>query len=571
MKQAILLFVATTLALLALGCGGGGVSNQLGPSRGSVTITMTWPQATRVIPLASNVVILSPRFRTTNIGGDIPDISDVSLKKVPGVDDQILCKNSYSLPGGLSNGDSTAGGKIVQFTGTNTTISVTINNLPMSSDNVEVLLFARAFPAIDSSGSTTGTLQAAASGSVTISAGTTSHFTFTMGSTITHLRVTKGGVEFDLGSITMKADEAVALQIKAYDDTPSLVLIDPANVHWKLNSGPGLMNGSSSDVDGTDKIRLAATGSGSINLQVSSSTTPTPSQAGLFPTSVLTATVSSVSYGAAIAYQTTSAGLYIDDIDTFDPTLFALLETASNKTRTGSVGVGASAGTAYTVGGANLNNHVTSDTGSGRVATDGTNVFYGAVGSGDIFSEALSSPGTQTWDLPVTAGYKIQDVVFANSFLWVASNKSSSDPHVDKVDPSSTPNGGGNISSDNTYTVSLGGNDSVSIGAGLDVGATQKTVFYLIDTGGNVTRWNADFSTKDTSFSYSAGSAPLDVVSSGTFVYVLDNSGTTIHVLNWLGASIQDLSLSFTAARLAVDGRKIFAAGLTQSQRIEGS
>ncbi|MBS1725989.1 MAG: Ig-like domain-containing protein [Armatimonadetes bacterium] len=181
------------------GCAG---SSSSASATGQATMTITWPDQSRLIPEASNSINVSLWQGTT-----------------------VIASKTVARP--TSSSQST-----LSFTG-----------LPSGT----LTLVAQAFPSTDGS----GVAQASATQSVTITAGSTTSVTVTMASTITTLSVSPSTVSLDPGYTQ-------SLTATAFDSTGATVLISASTLTWASSDT------SVATVDSLGVVTAVASGSATI-------------------------------------------------------------------------------------------------------------------------------------------------------------------------------------------------------------------------------------------------------------------------------------------------------------------
>lgn len=180
-KGAGILAFAAACALIgaaAVGCGGSGGSSNEG--KGSASLTITWPQATRLIPVASNAITAS-FYRAGTL-----------------VATQTVAKPT-----------------------TGNTSTVTFTDLPATN----LTLTAAAYPNEDGS----GTAQAKATTQVSVEADETATVTLTMASTIESISLSPSTKTIAIGATQ-------ALTPTAVDSSDATVLISTATTSWTSSS-----------------------------------------------------------------------------------------------------------------------------------------------------------------------------------------------------------------------------------------------------------------------------------------------------------------------------------------------
>ena len=146
--------VAVPGSVVLVGCGGGSGSSAASRTTGKATLTITWPTTTaKLIPAASNSITVA-----------------------------------------FLNGSTTVGTQTVSRPTTGNTSTVSFGSLPAGS----LTLYAAAYPTTGG----TGTPQASATQTVTITAGSTASLAISMASTIASLSVSPTSVSVAAGSTT---------------------------------------------------------------------------------------------------------------------------------------------------------------------------------------------------------------------------------------------------------------------------------------------------------------------------------------------------------------------------------
>lgn len=208
MRPRLCILVSTLCLYVLAGCGGGGVPNNAmpgsTPGRGSASVTIVWPPVSRLIPNASQSVVV-----TIAQGG-------TQLQQ------QILQRPSGSGP---TTGSFSA--------------------LPTGA----LTATATAYPNLDG----TGTAQAAASIPVTILANQNSAITITMNSTIDHLTLAPNPASVSVGS-------TLQLSVTAYDKSNNIVLTSSSKLQWKSS------NNTFVSVDANGNTTGAAAGTSTITV-----------------------------------------------------------------------------------------------------------------------------------------------------------------------------------------------------------------------------------------------------------------------------------------------------------------
>ncbi|MBB6051158.1 Ig-like domain-containing protein [Armatimonas rosea] len=182
-----LLGVATTLT----GCGGASSLATVAAATGRATLSITWPEATRLIPTAANSITISFLQGTT-----------------------VVNTQTVARP---ANGSSS---------------TLSFETLPLGS----LTVVASAYPNTDG----TGVAQATASTTATIASGQTTAVSITMASTISSLSLTPT-------SPSVVAGQTVALAASALDASGSLVLTSASKLSWE-SSNPAVATVSSTGV-----------------------------------------------------------------------------------------------------------------------------------------------------------------------------------------------------------------------------------------------------------------------------------------------------------------------------------
>jgi 6-phosphogluconolactonase (cycloisomerase 2 family) len=207
-RCAVCLALLYCLTLLP-GCGSGPQSASTSSRAGSARFTVIWPKPSRLIPAASNSIVV-----------------------------QILNGNAVLATRTLTR--PTAGGAA----------TATFSTLPIGI----LTASATAYPQPDGS----GVAQANASMPLSIQAGLTTPFTLTMGSTIDHLNVTPA-------ALTLNVGQSKTVTATAIDASGNVVLIVAGNLQWKS------ANAAAATVDATGSVTGAAVGNTSITVTESES------------------------------------------------------------------------------------------------------------------------------------------------------------------------------------------------------------------------------------------------------------------------------------------------------------
>jgi len=187
MKVTISLLLSAMAALFLFGCSDTSMSPS-GAATGRAAITITWPHATRVIPLASNSLVI----RALRSGVDV----------VPA---QIVARPSG---GGVS--------------------TVIFPALPVGT----VTLQATAYP--ETAG--TGVAQASGSISIIIVAGQTTPFALTMNSTVSSISIQST-------TLTMVTGTTMQLLANPINSAGQTVLVAAADLSWRAANGAGTTGG----------------------------------------------------------------------------------------------------------------------------------------------------------------------------------------------------------------------------------------------------------------------------------------------------------------------------------------
>ena len=168
------------------GCGGSSSSvDSSGTAR--ATLTFTWPQRSRLIPIASNSIKIS-----------------------------------------ISNGTTTFEKLVTRPDAVNsTTTQITFDKV--NSGNYQVT--ATAYPNADG----TGRPQALGTTSLSISQGQTTNFNITMDSTVTQVKI--------VGPLSLVANVPTTFTAQAIDSANYLVLVDPSTLQWTAGTNLSLTGG----------------------------------------------------------------------------------------------------------------------------------------------------------------------------------------------------------------------------------------------------------------------------------------------------------------------------------------
>jgi hypothetical protein len=198
--------LSTLLILSLFGCGGGSSSSTQGGGKATsrATITVRWPDRSRVVPAAANSLQISIMDGTT------------------------------SLSSQLAVRPATGG-----------TVTVSFDSLPVGN----FAIAATAFPQADG----TGTPLAAASAPLALLAGQTTTFSLTLASTIDHLEISAPASQIVSGA-------TLALGVTAKDATGAVVLLTPGKLTW-TSSQP-----ATATVDTNGTVTGALSGSATITV-----------------------------------------------------------------------------------------------------------------------------------------------------------------------------------------------------------------------------------------------------------------------------------------------------------------
>lgn len=233
--------LATAVLTIIAGCGGNGGSSTLVSGGGNLQVGVTWPEATRLIPLASN-----------SIKVDVYDGAN------------LVASELIPKPLTLAN----------------------FNNVP--TGNLTVV--ATAFPNADGS----GVAQATGTAGALITVANTTVVGLTMGSTITQMEMTPA-------SVTLTGGQSSSVVATPKDASGNVVLVSPLNITY-LSSNPlvataGLLDGSilallagSTTITATE-LESGVSGTATVNVEVGVSMTPTSSSVGILGTRLFVATV----------------------------------------------------------------------------------------------------------------------------------------------------------------------------------------------------------------------------------------------------------------------------------------
>jgi hypothetical protein len=213
MSKRYLCLVVCFLAGLLTGCGGGGNSGGGGvgsqSATGRATLTILWPQRSRLIPDASNSISVAITQGTTAV--------------------------TQKLLARPANGGSS---------------SVTFDPLPTGT----LSMTATAFPNADG----TGTAQATATIPLVIQANQNTTFNLTMNSTITE-------VDLSAPSTTLVIGQSEQMAASAKDANGNIVLMSAAKLQWSSS------NLVAASVDANGKVTAVAAGSADISVTDSES------------------------------------------------------------------------------------------------------------------------------------------------------------------------------------------------------------------------------------------------------------------------------------------------------------
>lgn len=222
-RQALLGLAGLSVTTALSGCGGAGGGSAT-TAQGVATLTITWPDRSRLIPDASESIKVT-----------------------------------------FLSGTTVAASQVVARPSTGSTSTLTFSSLPEG----ELTMTASAYPTTDG----TGTAQATASKSVSITANENTEVSITMASTISSLSITPTAPSVVVGS-------TLQLAMSALNSSGSVVLVSSSNVTWTsldtstaTVSSTGLVTGL---VAGTVQIQVTESESGkstTISVTVSSATT----------------------------------------------------------------------------------------------------------------------------------------------------------------------------------------------------------------------------------------------------------------------------------------------------------
>ncbi|MGC4047241.1 MAG: PQQ-binding-like beta-propeller repeat protein [Armatimonas sp.] len=192
--------LSTSLAILPLsGCGAGGGHNAAASRQknGEITFTLTWPQPSRLIPLAANSIQLRLFRGATEVA------TPVILNK----------------PENYTSGQ------------TPVTVTTAFSGLEVGSTAVpvEYTIRATAFPQRDAAGNPQAAGQTAAAAIRLTTENPSSHVPLTMGSTITRLVVTPAVQDLRIG-------DTLALTATAFDASNNVVLTTPSQILWTVSN-----------------------------------------------------------------------------------------------------------------------------------------------------------------------------------------------------------------------------------------------------------------------------------------------------------------------------------------------
>lgn len=203
-RNAFLYLATAGMAGALQGCGGGSSATASGSDTGRATLTIIWPEVTRLIPVAANSITVS-----------------------------------FSLNGAV------AATQTVARPATGTTSTVSFDSLPVGALTVTAI----AYPTTTGS----GVAQASASDTVTITAGQSTPVALTMASTINSVALTPAGPSVAVGATT-------TLTGTAYNTSNSIVLTSSSTLTWASS------NTSVATVSSTGVVTGVAAGSATITV-----------------------------------------------------------------------------------------------------------------------------------------------------------------------------------------------------------------------------------------------------------------------------------------------------------------
>lgn len=237
----IWLLMATAALTILSGCGGGGNSSAISTDGGALQVGITWPEASRLIPIASNSIKI-----------DVYDGANlVATELVP---------KPLTL--------------------------ATFSNVP--TGNLTVV--ATAYPNADG----TGVAQATGTAGALITIANTTVVGITMGSTITHMDMTPT-------SLNLTGGQTSSVVATPKDASNNVVLVSPLNLSY-LSSNPlvatvGLLDGSvlallagTTTITATE-LESGVSGTATVNVGIGVTITPTTSTVGILGTRLFLATV----------------------------------------------------------------------------------------------------------------------------------------------------------------------------------------------------------------------------------------------------------------------------------------
>jgi outer membrane protein assembly factor BamB len=209
MRNRSLVVLSCLLAGVLMSCGGNGPTPIVRAETGKATFTVQWPKRTRLIPAASNSIVVAISMGTTALT------------------QQVLARPA-------------AGG----------TASVSFSSLPVATLSVT----ATAYPNADG----TGTAQATATTPLVIQANQTTNFSLTMSSTVVQLVLTAPQTSLTVG-------QAMALGVAGKDTNGNTVLLSASKLTW-LSS-----NTTAATIDTNGNVTALAAGSANISVTDSES------------------------------------------------------------------------------------------------------------------------------------------------------------------------------------------------------------------------------------------------------------------------------------------------------------
>lgn len=255
-KYLWLLLVAAVITVL-VGCGGGGNSSSIATNGGNIQVGVTWPEASRLIPIAANSIKI--------------DVYDGATL----ITSQVIAKPATMA---------------------------TFSGVP--TGNLTVV--ATAYP--NSNG--TGVAQATGTAGALVTAGNTTVVGLTMGSTITHIDMTPT-------SLNLTGGQTSTLVATPKDASNNVVLVSPLNINY-VSSNPlvatvGLLDGSvlallagTTTITATE-IESGVSGTANVTVSVGVSLNPTTFTIPILGTKLFVATVTG-SVNGLVTWSVVEAG-----------------------------------------------------------------------------------------------------------------------------------------------------------------------------------------------------------------------------------------------------------------------